>query len=157
VRLSDRANDGQAQARTFGRVVPGAMQPAERFEHLLDPFRRHLRTGVPHGQSAGAGQRHLDVPAGPVVPDGVVQQVGHQPFQQHRVTDHGDRLQIQGRPDVALRCSGRDLADQGVQGHRFPHLQAALALGQGEEAVEQPFGSPVHGQQVLPDLGQSLR
>jgi hypothetical protein len=107
----DSPDDGQAKAVAVAVAASGARaEPLEGLEQAVDFGGRDDRPGVGHRQDgaglAGAGG-DLDVPAGDVVPDGVVDQVSGQLLDQKAVTVEGGR--ISGRPEEGLgaRCARR--------------------------------------------------
>jgi hypothetical protein len=92
-----------------GNVTRTTSPPPERLEQLVDVVRRDLLTGVRHHQQwiTGSGRpagRDLGPAAGDVVPDRVLDQVHHQPLQQHRVAGRHGRGEL--RPQRHTRLGG---------------------------------------------------
>ncbi len=83
----------------------------------------------------------------------VVDQVGHQGFDQARVARGGRRGQRGLEPDAQAPGLGAallgDLAGQLGQVERFPLLHAALAAGQGQQRLDQAFLLIAHDQGFL--------
>ena len=85
VRVRDRPDDGQPEAVSLG--VPDAFgaQPLEGHEQPIDLAGRNHRPGIADldpGAVIGLRRRDVHAPAGNVVPDRVVDQVGDQALHQ---------------------------------------------------------------------------
>ena len=119
---------------------------------------RDDRPGVSHRQDgvtvAGAGS-DLDIPAGDVVPDGVVDQVGHQLLNQERVTVEDGGLDV----GVDVQAEAADPGLGGGQGGAGDVRQVqglalagvGFAAGQGEQRLDEAFLLGVGGEQFLAD------
>ena len=81
----DGFDDGQSEPVPVLVVCPAPIEPLEGLEEAVDVRRRDQRSGIGHRQD-GLAVRHsgsdLDPAVGLVVPDGVGEQVGHEPFHQ---------------------------------------------------------------------------
>jgi hypothetical protein len=108
----DGADDGQAEAVAAAAAGGTRAEPLEGLEQAVDFDGRDDLPGVCHRQGgAGVAGRggDLDVSAGDVVPDGVVDQVGGQLLDQEGVAVEGGGL------DVGLDVQA-EAADRGAGG-----------------------------------------
>jgi hypothetical protein len=133
-----------------------AVELLERLEQPADFARRDHGAGVGDretGTAGGSRRGDQDPAAGHVVPDGVVDQVGHQAFGQIGVPGGagGGEAGLDAHTQ-AVRFAPAAVHHPG--GHlgeveRFPAPQPALTAGQGEQRVDEPF-------LLLPDQKQLL-
>ena len=97
----------------------------------------------------------LDVPAGDVVPDGVVDQVGGQLLDQERVTVEGGGLDVglDVQAEAADRGAGggQGGAGDGGQVGGLALAGAGFAAGQGEQRLDEAFLLGVGGEQFPAD------
>jgi hypothetical protein len=144
-----------AMARTMARPSPCPPEALERLEQPVHVAGRDHGTAVADADPDLPGRhggRHLGPAAGPVVAQRVVDQVGHQGFDQARVARGGRRGQRGLDPDAQAPGLGAallgDLAGQLGQVERLPLLHAALAAGQGQQRFDQAFLLVAHDQGV---------
>jgi hypothetical protein len=145
VRGGDRADDGQPQAQPAGRPA-GGIHPLERLEQPAELIGRDDRPGVGHGEvraaRPGAGA-DLHPAARRVVPDRVVDQVGHQAFGESGVPGSLGGLDAGGQGELrvvrVVLARGQHVNRDRGQVERLEPVQAALAAGQREQAGDEPF------------------
>ena len=105
--------------------------------------------------TAGGPGGDLDVPAGDVVPDGVVDQVGHQLLDQERVTfeDGGPEVGVDIQAEAADPGAGNGQrgAGDGRQVEGLVLAGAGFAAGQGEQRLDEAFLLGVGGEQLPAD------
>ena len=162
----DGHHDGQAEPEPVAVARSGALraEPLKRLEEPVDLVRRHHRSRVGDGHDGvpGVGSRAHPGRAGrPVVPDGVVDQVGDQPFGQTGIAEGG------GGPEVGLQghaagpglvvAGGHDGADHVAQVESFLPVETALAAGQGEQRLDEPLLLIPCGQHPLAGAPQGAR
>src|SRR5580704_2479882 len=83
VRGRDGSDDGQSEPVSVLVVCPAPIEPLEGLEEAVHFLWRYDWSGVGHPQDGPAvlyPGPDLDTAAGHVVADGVVEQVGHEPF-----------------------------------------------------------------------------
>jgi hypothetical protein len=153
----DGPDDGQAKAVTIAAGRTGT-EPLERLEQAFDVGGMDDLPGAGHRQDgaglAGLGG-DLDVPAGEVVPDGVVDQVGGQLLEQEGVTIEGGGLD--SGPDVQAQAADRgagggqgSAGDSGQVGG-LVRAGSRFAAGQGEQCLDEAFLLGVGSEQFLAD------
>src|ERR1035437_6383978 len=154
----DSPDDGQAEAVAAAAAGGARAEPLEGLEQAVDVGGRDDLPGVAHRQdgvtAAGPGG-DLDIPAGDVVPDGVVDQVGYQLLNQERVTVEDGGLDV----GVDVRAEAADPGLGGGQGSAGDVRQiqglalagVGLAAGQGEQRLDEAFLLGVGGEQLLAD------
>ena len=121
--LADSAR--QAGIRTGATLqaapVIGSRVLLERLvENLADNGIRHNRPAAFDDQRDGAavaGGQDSQPASGPVVPDAVVDQVLHEPFEQYPAAGHESRLPGGCRPDACLACVASEVVERGA--HEF--------------------------------------
>jgi hypothetical protein len=136
----------------------------ERLEQAADLTGRDHLTGVPHredGLPGGGAGGDLHPPAGHVVPQGVVGQVGDQALDQARVAQDRGRAQRGLHADAALAgflITGRgDVTGDGGEIGGLRLLDAPFAAGQREQRADEPFLLLAEGQRLLAGRPQRLR
>ena len=136
--VGDGADDGQAESVSFAVADPLGAELPERLEEVIDRMRRDEGAGVADRYDrarAGQGGGDVRVAAGQVVPDGVVDEVGHQALRQARVAGRRGGGEFGGEADaVALgfALSGQEhiAGDVGeVQGFRVLDARAGCWPG----------------------------
>jgi hypothetical protein len=150
VRVGHRCHDGQAQPGTWLVAGPDG-KAAERLEQPGYLVCRDLLAAVGDGDfgdarsGPGAGQHPSP---GHVVPDGVVDEVAGQPFEQDPVP--GDLRGLKCRADLDLPgLGGRadqvdGVFDRGGQVDDLGGAWSAVGAGQGQQCLDQ-FRGFVHG------------
>ena len=129
VRVGDRLDDGESQPVAVVVAGAGAVQSLERLEETLDLLGWNGRAGVRDGHEGmpvTSPGGDLDVSAGGVVADRVVDQVGDQALEQSWIAR--GRRRVQGCANVEIET--RELWLVGEQG----------LGGEGRE-VERPRGA----------------
>src|SRR5699024_6335496 len=150
VGLHHGADDGQPQARAAPGIEPVTRTASKGFEESLDlvggdDLARILHLHGRHTlvQAAAYG----DLPCLDVVLHGVLHEVAHEPFQQHRIPQHVGRSQVLAQSQIAPLQLAVDLAEHRAddlpQIHPGPYLQFAVALGQEQQTVDESFVSGV--------------
>jgi hypothetical protein len=149
-------DDGQAKAVAIAVMGAAAVEALERLEETADVTGWNHVAGVGHREHClavcGAG-RDSDVPAGDVVADGIVDEVGDESFDQSRVAversgeDGGLDMQFEGLR-VDSRVEQHGLADVRQVGS-LPVVESALTAGKGEEGFDEVFLLVVGGEQFL--------
>ena len=97
VRGSDGADNGEAQTVTAVWAGGARAEPLEGLEQAVDLGGRDDLPGAGYrqdGVNVGGPSGDADVPAGDVVPDGVVDQVGGELLKQQRVAVEGGGLEV---------------------------------------------------------------
>jgi hypothetical protein len=152
----DGADDGQAQAVAAVAAGGARAEPLEGLEQAVELGCGDDLPGVGHRQDGvtAAGRRgDLDVPAGDVVLDGVVDQVGGQLLDQERVPVENGRLDagVDLQAETADRGAGggQGGAGDGGQVGGLAVAGAGFAAGQGEQRLDQAFLFGVGGEQFL--------
>ena len=145
--LRDALDNGQPEAVSVGAVRHvSAACLLERTQEPLDLVGSDRRSGVAYGDGGSSGRRYgrdLDCAGGGVVAQGVIDEVGDQPFDQCGVACGWGRNEGGGDPDASafgfMSASGEhgvgDLGEVEV----FPVFDSSLAGGQGEEGVDESF------------------
>jgi hypothetical protein len=154
----DGPDDGQAEAVAAVAADGPRAEPLEGLEQALDLGRGDDPPGAGHRQdgagAAGPGG-DLDVPAGDVVPDGVVDQVGHQLLDQDGVAVEGGGLDtgldVQAQTTDRGAGGGQGFAGDGGQVGGLARGGAGFAAGQGEQRLDEVFGLGVGGEQFPAD------
>src|ERR1700683_1238311 len=145
-----------AMARTMDRPRP--WPPSRRAGRGPSRWKGWKRRATPAGGGArpavGPGS-DPESPGREVVPDGVVDQVGHQLLNQERVAVGDGGLDV----GVDVQAEGGDRGPGGGQGGAGDHRQvdglalagACLAAGQGEQRLEEAFLLDVGSEEFLAD------
>src|ERR1700677_974214 len=150
----DSPDGGQpeAVAVAVGRALA---QAPEGLEKAVDVGGLDDRPGAGHRQDgAGVAGRggDLDVSAGDVVPDGIVDQVAGQLLDHERVTGDGSGLEVgvDVQAEVADRGAGggQEGAGDGGQVGGLALVEAGFAAGQGEQCLDEVFLLGVGGEQL---------
>lgn len=140
----DCRHDRQAEAEPFSMTEAIGRQALERLEQSLDLIARHDRSGVGDRERGSGSERadvNVDLSAGPVVADRVLEQVRHQTADQPTITGDGRGLECHVELQVTLVGLRGDALDR-VIGDRcqlggFAIVESALALGEGEQGIDQ--------------------
>src|SRR5215469_10028103 len=158
VRCGDGADNGEAQAVTAVAAGGARAEPLEGLEQAVDLGGRDDLPGAGHrqdGVTVGGPGGDLDVSAGDVVPDGVVDQVGGQLLDQERVTvEYGGLdvgLDVQALAADRVAGGGQGFAGDGRQVGGPGLAGAGFAAGQGEHRLDEAFLLGVGGEQVPAD------
>jgi hypothetical protein len=140
----DRGHDRKPETQAAGCLAgPTAVHALEGQEEPAELVGRDVRAGVgdrdERAVSPHAGG-DLQLAAGDVVPDRVIDEVGDKASGQVGVTERGGRVKV--RDDVQVwsclagyQCLLRDLAEV----ERIEPVEAALAARQREHRGDQPF------------------
>ena len=152
----DGSDDGEAEAVAVFVVGAAGVEALERLEEPVDLAGRDDRAGVghrEHGFAVGGVGGDLHVPAGDVVADGVVDEVGDEAFDESGVAV--ERGGADGGLDVQSEAFGVEagarqdgLADVREVGS-LSVVEPALAAGEGEEGFDEAFLFPVGGEELL--------
>jgi hypothetical protein len=125
-------------------VGPVPVESLEGLEEAVDFRWRYEGSGVGHRQDGPAvlhSGPDLGTAFGAVVPDGVGEQVGHQPFDEQGISVEGRWFGhiVDSNPEPADlgRQGGQGGGDGGSEVDGFVFVQAAFAAGQGEQGFDQ--------------------
>ena len=160
---------------SWARVIERAIarpRPAPPLWSMRAPDQRRNGSNRPGTASGGTsspvfddGQRglgadpHVDGAARPVVLHGVLHEVGDQAFQQHLLADDHARLELRlviVMPASAARArwvSSTAVGDE-VEPQRGARQQAAVALGEHQQALDEPLVALVGLQQLRGEQGE---
>jgi len=142
----DGLDDGQAEPEAVAVPCPVGGEALERLEQAAELIWGHDGSGVGHFQAdptALAVDEDVDVPAGKVVVQGVVDQVPHEAFDKVGVA--GKHSRANRHIEAHLLRGGSRLAgvdyfrsdDGQVEGLAL--VEASLAAGEGEQRVDELF------------------
>lgn len=152
----DGLDDGQAEAVA---AVTAGVARAEALEGLEQVVNFCFRDDLPRvgyrqdGVTPAGPGGDLNVPAGDVVPDGIVDQVGHELLDQERVAAEDGGLDVGVDVQAAGRRAGggQGFAGDGGQVSGLAFARAGFAAGQGEQRLDEAFLLGVGGEQVPAD------
>jgi hypothetical protein len=170
-------HDRQPEAKPVACCRPPGLPALERLQQAANVAWRDRRAGVGHAQHGGHGSfspalaalalalgrahAHPDLAVVAVVAKCVVDEVGDGSFRQCLVADHERRRQGDVHGQAArgyLRPPGGEhVAGDGGEVDRVAAREAALAPGQGEQRVDEPFLLSGGGNGALAGAAQDVR
>ena len=146
MRLGDRGDDREPEAQAVGGTDPVGAAALERPDEPGDVIGRDHRARVGHRQHGAALSDpggHLNRAVRDIVAHGIVDEVGHEPLGEPRIADSQRRIERRGDGQPALLGFGppgqHHLASQGGEIDGLAAVKPALAAGQCEQRLDQPF------------------